>query len=97
MAIGMIMEFDGWRPENYDAVAERINWPSNWPDGLSFHVAGASDQGMRLVEVWESREQYDRWMEETIQPAIQAVAADVAEASPPPRFTEFSVHRQESR
>lgn len=33
---------------------------------------------MRLVEVWGWREQYDRWMEETIQPAIQEVAADVA-------------------
>ena len=29
---------------------------------------------MRLVEIWDSRENYDRWMDETIQPAIQKVA-----------------------
>jgi len=30
---------------------------------------------MRIVEVWDSRDQHDRWMEGTIQPAVQKVAA----------------------
>jgi hypothetical protein len=53
--------------------------------------------GMRIVEIWDSREQHDRWMQETIQPAIQAVAGEHGRAAPPPRFTEFAVHRHESR
>jgi hypothetical protein len=56
---------------------------------------------MRLVEIWDSRENYDRWMDETIQPAIQKVAGapghEAAAAAPPPRFTEFAVHAQETR
>ena len=101
MAICMIMEFDGFRPENYDAVSQEIGWPENWPKGLSFHVAGETADGMRLVEIWDSRENYDLWMDETIQPAIQKVAGapghEAAAAAPPPRFTEFAVHAQETR
>jgi hypothetical protein len=52
---------------------------------------------MRLVEVWDSREQRERWMQETIQPAIQEVAGDVAASAPPPRVTEFDVYAQETR
>jgi hypothetical protein len=52
---------------------------------------------MRIVEVWDSRGQFDRWMAETIQPAIQEVAAIHGKTAAPPRFTEFAVHRQETR
>jgi hypothetical protein len=97
VAVGIIMEFEGFKPENYDAVAQQINWPQNWPEGLTFHVAGSSEDGMRIVEIWDSREQHDRWMQDTIQPAIQAVAGEHGRAAPPPRFTEFAVHRHESR
>jgi hypothetical protein len=97
VAVGIIMEFEGFKPENYDAVARQINWPQNWPEGLTFHVAGSSGDGMRIVEIWDSREQHDRWMQETIQPAIQAVAGAHGRAAPPPRFTEFAVHRHEAR
>ena len=51
MAVGIIMEFEGFKPENYDAVAQQINWPQNWPEGLTFHVAGSSEDGMRIVEI----------------------------------------------
>jgi hypothetical protein len=97
MAIGVIMEFDGWKAENYDAVSAEINWPSNWPEGLTFHVAGPTEQGMRLVEIWDSPEQRERWMDGTINPALEKVAGDVIASSPPPRFTEFEVHALESR
>jgi hypothetical protein len=97
VAVGIIMEFGGFKPENYDTVAQEINWPQNWPDGLTFHVAGSTDDGMRIVEIWDSRDQFDRWMQETVQPAIQSAAGEVAAAAPPPRFTEFAVHLRESR
>jgi hypothetical protein len=91
------MEFDGFAPENYDAVSQRIGWPANWPEGLTFHVAGPCPGGMRLVEIWDSRDQRERWMEGTIQPALQEVAGDVVASAPPPRVTEFEVHAQERR
>ena len=98
MAVGIIMEFEGFSPDTYEAVREKINWPQDWPEGVSFHVAGPSGDGMRLVEIWESREQYDRWMQDTIQPALREVMGEEALASSsPPRVTEFEVRRQDSR
>jgi len=97
MAVGYIMEFDGFQPENYDAVSREVGWPDNWPDGLRFHAAGTGGGGLRLIEVWESREPREKWMSETIQPAIQKVAGDVAASAPPPRTTEFEVHFQAAR
>ncbi len=91
------MEFDGFQEETYEAVREKINWPQDWPDGINVHIAGPSESGMRIVEIWESREQYDRWMDGTIFPAVQEVAGDVMASAPAPRITEFSVSRQESR
>lgn len=96
MAIGMIMEFDGLTPDMYEAVGEKINWPEDWPDGIHQHIAGPSDSGMRIVEVWDSREQYDRWMAETIQPALQELFGEQLASNPEPRFTEFEVRRQDS-
>jgi len=52
---------------------------------------------MRLVEVWDSAEQRERWMDGTINPALEKVAGDVLATSPPPRVTEFEVHALESR
>jgi hypothetical protein len=97
MPVGIIMEFDGFSEEQYEVVRERINWPENWADGIKLHIAGPSESGMRIVEVWDSRAEYDRWMDETIYPVVQEIAGDFVASGPPPRITEFSVSREESR
>lgn len=97
MSVGIIMEFEGFTAETYEAVRDKINWPKSWPEGISLHVAGSTQDGMRLVEIWESRQQYDHWMQETIQPALQDVMGDALASAPPPRITEFEVRRHETR
>ena len=34
-------------------------------EGFLLHIAGFTGRGFRLFEVWETREQYDRFIEET--------------------------------
>ncbi len=97
MSVGIIQEFDGFGPENYRAVSQEMNFPADWPDGLVAHAAGTVEGGMRIVDIWESRDQFDRFSEETIQPAIQATAGEAASQAPPPRITEFEVLAFESR
>lgn len=38
-----------------DALRERV------PEGLIFHVAGPTDEGYRTIEVWETREAWERF------------------------------------
>ena len=56
--------------ENYDAVKERLGDAAI--DGLVVHTAGFDDENgvFRIVDVWESREQWERFDKEKIQPMI---------------------------
>jgi len=40
------------------------------PDGLVVHVAGPTDDGWRIIDVWESEEHYARFQSGTLAPAV---------------------------
>lgn len=68
MAIGVCFDLLGVTQEQYDEVAERLadgrglNRRSDLPvEGLLVHVAGATENGWRVVDVWESEEAFDRF------------------------------------
>jgi hypothetical protein len=78
---------------NYDAVAARLDVASNPPDGLIVHTAGWDDQGIfRIVDVWDSREQAERFMTEQLQPALDEGMPDQANATPPSREAMYETH-----
>jgi hypothetical protein len=60
---------------NYDAISERLQAQGQPPAGLLVHTAGFTGNGFRIFEVWESREDYERFVEERLMPLIQEVAA----------------------
>ena len=72
MAIAYIQEFpiEKRSTANYDFVKERIG---DGPfDGLIVHTAGFDDDDnvFRIIDVWESREQAERFLAEHVQPLI---------------------------
>ncbi len=94
MAIGAILEFDGFDPDFYDAVCEKANFPGDWPDGLLYHAAGPTGGGMRITDQWQSVEQFQQFMEGKIQPALQAVLSQRGTGpTGPPRTTIFEIHK----
>jgi hypothetical protein len=44
--------------ERYTVFAEAL---ATVPSGLLVHVAGPTDEGFRLVEVWETRDDWERF------------------------------------
>ena len=48
--------------EHYAALAHAISHPV--PDGLIVHVAGPTDEGFRTIEVWETREAWQRFRDD---------------------------------
>jgi hypothetical protein len=73
MAVAYIQEFAiGDRStRNYDYVAEKIG---DGPfDGLIAHTAGFDDEAgvFRILDVWESREQAERFLAEHVQPLVE--------------------------
>ena len=45
--------------ERYVSFAEALADPL--PSGLVLHVAGPTDEGFRLVEIWETRDDWERF------------------------------------
>ena len=90
MAIGLSIRFADATAEQYDAVNQEMGVENDLPDGLIFHAAGPIKEGWGVLDFWESRGQFDAFMESRIAPAIEALG-DAAPPNPP-EVKEFPVH-----
>jgi quinol monooxygenase YgiN len=101
MAVAFIQEFriqDGDRSTtNYDAISERLDARSDWPDGCIIHTAGFDDEAgvFRIFEVWESREQCERFLQERVMPLVQELTG--GQAPPPDRQATYDLHDYAAR
>jgi hypothetical protein len=57
-----------------DEVTEEMQVDQDPPDGILLHVHFEQDGRVRIVDVWESEEAYERFREARLLPAMQAVA-----------------------
>ena len=86
MAIVMRMEAPGATVEQYEALNEVIGVDDdNPPDGLVIHVAGVTDDGMVVIDVWESEEKLNAFFDIDARPGARGLgdgarAADRLEA-----------------
>ncbi|HXY86316.1 MAG TPA: hypothetical protein VEH52_12620 [Gaiellaceae bacterium] len=74
MGIIVVMELPGATPADYDRVNEvmGIHGDDNAPEGLISHIAGVTDDGMLIVDVWDSEESFDRFFaDERVGKAIE--------------------------
>ena len=84
MAIAFMQEWpiqDGdTSTTNYDAVSTELNLEQA-PDGLLIHTAGFDhDSGVfRVFDVWDSREQADKFMAERLNPILERMMAEATE------------------
>lgn len=69
MAVTFIFEVPGAGHEQYDAVMERLG---DSPPGRIYHVAGPSEDGWMVVDVWESTEDFEKFLAEELIPAARA-------------------------
>ena len=102
MAIAYLQEFeikDGdTSTTNYDAVVAALNL-QDAPDGLLIHTAGFDhDTGVfRIFDVWETREQGEKFANERLNPIIEPMAAAASQDpnstfAPPARETWYELH-----
>ena len=74
MAVMVIIESPGVTVEQYDQVNEAmgISRVADVP-GLISHVAGQTDDGLLVVDVWESAEAFKGFVEGRLMPAFEQV------------------------
>jgi hypothetical protein len=89
MPIAAVMEFRNATLEQYDEVIERMGFEpggAGAPGGL-FHWVAATDDGIRVTDVWETAEQFQQFAETQIGPITQEVGVEG-----PPQVTTYEVH-----
>ena len=94
MAFAFVKDFPSGAEEtstsNYDAIHSAIMQKASDPAGLIVHTAGFTGEGFRIFEVWESREQCEKFMAEVVMPAV----VQVTQGNPgaPPATTAYELH-----
>lgn len=89
MAVGVILDFKGATLEQYDQVIEKMGFSpggAGGPGGM-FHWVTKTDDGIRVTDVWETKEHFEKFAEEQIGPYTQEVGVPG-----PPEITFHEVH-----
>jgi len=87
MAVAMMVDNPRGTQEVYEQIRAHLGLEK--PAGGIFHVAGPSPNGgWRVIEIWESRDEADRFFRERFLPAIQALGLE----GPPPAREFWPVH-----
>jgi hypothetical protein len=69
----MVMYWREATSDQYDQVREKAQWDRDLPDGAKLHVCGFNNDGMHILDVWESEESFNAYFQQRIDPAVQAV------------------------
>lgn len=91
MAVGILTAAPEFTKEIYDQVTEKMFGHAPMredesPEGMIVHSAGQGDQGYYVYDIWESREAFQRFMEEKLGPAIGEVMGGPPPESGQPQF-----------
>ena len=89
MAIAVQLDFNGATLEQYDEVVAKMGFTPRGrgePGGL-FHWVTQTATGIRVTDVWESREVFERFAQEKIGPLTATVGL-----TSPPQITYYEVH-----
>ena len=89
MPIAVQMDFDGGTFDQYDQVCQKMGLTPKGPGpkGAISHFATMTGSGLRVVDVWETKEQFEKFAQEQIGP----FSADVGLPGPP-KMEFFEVH-----
>ena len=89
MAIAVQMDFEGATLDQYDEVCKLMVLTPKGPGpaGAVSHFATMTDSGLRVVDVWQTREAFDAFAQEQIGPFSGQVGIPN-----PPEMQFFEVH-----
>jgi hypothetical protein len=89
MAVAVQMDFEGATLEQYDEICGLMGLTPRGPGptGAISHFATKTASGFRVVDVWESQDQFDAFAQEKIGP-LSAQAG----ITTPPETRVFEVH-----
>ena len=89
MAVGIRIKLLGVTQEQFDAAHDHVNPERSVPPGMLFHSSGPIDGGWGIIDFWESRADFDAFLNSRIAPGMAAAGV---QPEGPPDIKEFAVH-----
>jgi hypothetical protein len=89
MPVAVVLDFEGGTLEQYDRISELMGHEPGGevPEGALFHWVTETPTGIRVTDVWETREQFEQFAAEQIGPHSQQVGIPN-----PPQIAYHDVH-----
>jgi hypothetical protein len=76
MAVVMSMRWAGVTPEQYDEARRRVDWERDRPKGGNFHVSSFGDDALYVTDLWDSQEDFQRFVETRLMPVVQQIGIE---------------------
>jgi hypothetical protein len=67
----MQMRWAGVTPEMYEEGKAKVRWEDEAAEGGLFHVAWFDDEGLRVVDVWDSPDSFQRFVDQRLLPVLK--------------------------
>jgi quinol monooxygenase YgiN len=90
MAVVIVNEIEGGGQDMYEQVNPKVMEGGRLPEGCQVHIAGPTDNGWRVISVWDSEEQFQQFRDQKLIPAMQEVGFGDRVA---PKISAKPVHR----
>ena len=98
MAVAVEMDFAGATIEQYDEIMKLMSLDDGsreMPTGGLFHWVAKTDDGIRVVDVWESKEQFEQFAQDEIGPTARRPASPTRRRPASPTSTTISRAREQ--
>ncbi|MGP0031801.1 MAG: hypothetical protein ACLPVF_14995 [Acidimicrobiales bacterium] len=70
--------YEGGTPAQYQALLDAVHPAGGLPRGQTYHAAGPTEGGWLIAAVWDSKDSFDRFLSETLMPALGNVSGGFA-------------------
>lgn len=83
----MLMEWPGVTQDQYNRVLSDLGLDTNPPAGGIFHVAGFTAGTLRVLDIWDSQQAFERFQQDRLTASVQK-----AGITSQPKVLFFPVH-----
>jgi hypothetical protein len=80
MTVVSTLDVTGLTASEYRAVMDELGVEQRPEGGIYLHLTTPIDVGYRIVEIWDEKENFDRFVERRLAPANEAIGVDRATA-----------------
>jgi hypothetical protein len=92
VAVVMSMRWVGITPDDYEKAREEVGWEREPAEGGLDHIAWFESGALRVVDVWSSEADFQRFANERLMPGL--ASAGILEGKGEPEVTFAPLQRQ---